>query len=268
MLGCIVKGYKRSCSPTTGGAGRLLVGDANDIEFTTQSTGGEDDGYDAVAKRGGSGATATASLNANVVDSITVGTGGTGYLSGKVTVELDGGGGNGATAEAVVVAGVITAINVTNGGTGYGTPPTVIIHGEPDGPVLFEVDSLTDSISIDVDQSNADGSVSAWEYTISAKLAQWKQQMTNFNKRLDAAASCCELVFLMQLNDGTWLVAGEKYVDGNKIVPFKLRQDGSKIYSGLKFTDPNGQDLSIKGTYSRPPYEFIGGTQAVDALVD
>lgn len=267
MIGCNVKGYKRGCAPTTGGAGLLLVGDANDLNFVKgdPDADGDDTGYDSIEFRGGTGGAGTAVLTADAVTSITVATAGTGYTTAP-TVTLTGGGGTGATATATVSGGAITGFTVTAGGTGYTTAPTVVI-APSSSAVLFEISSLDETIGVDIDQANADGSSSAWTYAITARLAQFSQKMTNFNTKIDAAAACCQLVFVWQNNDGKIFVAGEKYVDGVKIVPFKLRQDGSKISNGKKFTDFNGQDLSIKGTYSRPAYEFTGGMETLQAFI-
>lgn len=191
MLGCTVQGYTRSCSPTTGGAESLWVGDANDFDFTSGAVDGNGDptGYSALALR-----------------------------------------------------------------------PT---SGDTSLMLLYTIDSLEDTINVTMSQSNTDGSSSAWEYNIVARMAQFSQQMTNFNAKLDAAAACCQLVFIWRNNDGNIFVAGEKYVDGALITKFKLRQDGSKIDIGKKFTDFNGQDLLIKGSYSRPAYAFTGGIVAL-----
>jgi hypothetical protein len=91
--------------------------------------------------------------------------------------------------------------------------------------------------------------------------------MTNFNKKIDAASICGQLLFVWRDNDGKIFVAGEKYVGGSRIVGFRFRQDGSKIQTGKKFTDYNGQDLSMKSSYLRPPYEFTGGIAAIEAFV-
>lgn len=190
MLGCAVAGYTKACSVITGGTDLLLVGDANDFNFTK---GVGDAGYTAIARR------------------------------------------SGATAE--------------------------------DGANLFEIESVFDSIGVDISQSNTEGTSSAWEYVISARLAQMSQAMTAFNEKIDAAAVCCQLVFIWRMNDGKIFVAGEKYVGGSSIPRFKFRQDGSKISGGKKFTDFNGQDLSLKSTYSRPPYEFTGGMAAIEPFL-
>ena len=271
MIGCSVKGYKRTCLITAGGADLLLVGDANDFNLTEDApdASGDATGYAAIARRAGTGGTATAVLTSTAVSSVTIGAGGTNYPAGT-TVIFTGGGGTGATATATVVDGIITAITVTSPGTGYTSAPTISFGGgatAANGAYLFEIDSLDDTIGVDMTQSNADGSSNAWEYLIAAKLAQFSQQMTNFNKKIDAAAACCQLIFVWRNNDGKIFVAGEKYVNNVLIPKFKLRQDGSKIQTGKKFTDSNGQDLSIKGTYSRPAYEYTGGMAALQSFI-
>lgn len=268
MLGCNVIGYTRSCAPTTGGIGALYVGDANDLNFTSGApdANGDPTGYDTVTARGGTGAAATATLTSTSVSSFTVSTGGTGYTTAPA-ITLTGGGGSGATAHAVVASGVITSIVVDAGGTGYTSAPTVVIASSA-GVKLFSIDSLVDTMAVTVTQANADGSSSSYAYDITASLAQFSQRMAVFNSKIDAAAGCCRLVFVWINNDGKIFVAGEKYVDATKIgVPFRLWQNGSKIATGAKFTDKNGQDISIKGTYSRLPYEFTGGISAIDAFL-
>lgn len=64
----------------------------------------------------------------NGVSSITVGTGGAGYM-GQPVVSITGGGGTGASAIATVVGGVVTGFVITNPGTGYTDVPTVTLYG-------------------------------------------------------------------------------------------------------------------------------------------
>jgi hypothetical protein len=135
------------------------------------------------------------------------------------------------------------------------------------GAYLYPIQSQIETLGVDISQANADGSSSAYEYVISARLLQMSQKMTNFGKKLDAASICGQLVWVWRNNDGKIFVAGEKYVAGAKIVGFRFRQDGSKTQTGKKFTDFNGKDLSIKGTYLREPYEFTGGISAISAFV-
>lgn len=273
MVGCSISGYKRACAVNTGGVDTLLVADANDFEFTSGAADGNGDpsGYASVARR--SGATAS-----DAVGSVSVGTPGTGYTSAP-TVTLSGGGGTGATATATVSGGAVTGVNITNGGSGYTSAPTVAFSGgsgsgaaataslSTGGAYFFGIDSLDDTIGIDITQANADGSSNSYEYLITARLAQMSQQLTNFNAKIDSAALCCQLIWLWRNNDGKIFVAGEKYVDSDIITRFKFRNDGSKTSTGKKLTDFNGEDLSIKGTYSRKPYEFTGGWAAISAFI-
>lgn len=71
-------------------------------------------------------ATATATLTAGAVSSVTVVSGGSGYTT-VPAVSFTGGAGTGAAAVAVVTGGVVTSITMTAGGTGYTTAPTVAI---------------------------------------------------------------------------------------------------------------------------------------------
>lgn len=271
MIGCSVKGYKRSCNPTTGGCDFLGVFDAYDFNFTEGDVDSDGDatGYNAMERRIGSGATATATAASGGVTGIAVTAGGENYTSAPTVVIT--GAGTGATAVATVVNGIVTAITVTAPGTGYSSAPTISFTGggatAAGGAYIYTIDSIEDTIGFDITQSNADGSVSAWEYLIAARLAQFSQKMTNFNKKMDAAAQCCQLGFIARQNDGKIFVMGEKYVNDAMIPKFKLRQDGSKITSGKKFTEFNGQDLSIKGTYSRPAYEFTAGIAALQGFI-
>jgi len=195
MLGCNVRGYTRTCSTVVGGADILLVGDANDFDFTegAPDVNGDATGYASVARRAGA-----------------------------------------------------TALG---------------------GAYFYDINSLEDSILVDISQSNPEGTSSEWAYEIKAKMAQMSQAMTNFNKKIDAAASCCQLVFIWRNNDGKIFVAGEKYVNSVLIPKFKLRQDGSKQTTGQKFSSFNGQDLVIKGAYSRSAYEFTGGFAAIQGFM-
>ena len=98
-----------------------------------------------------SDATATATIDKRV-ESISMSSGGSGYLPDQTDVFLVGGGGFGATAVPVIDVGEITGITVINPGTGYTSAPTVVIDGNGTGAaavasiggVLTEV-TITDS---------------------------------------------------------------------------------------------------------------------------
>lgn len=67
-------------------------------------------------------------LNYELVKTVTVANGGTGYTS-VPAVTITGGGGSGATAAATIASGKVSAINITNAGSGYTSAPTVTITG-------------------------------------------------------------------------------------------------------------------------------------------
>lgn len=73
-----------------------------------------------------SGATGTAVLTSLAVSSVTLGTGGSGYLT-PPPVTVYGGGGTGALVIAIVSAGAVTGFTVVNGGSGYTSVPTIIV---------------------------------------------------------------------------------------------------------------------------------------------
>lgn len=77
---------------------------------------------------GGSGAAGTALLVGTSVATVSVGTPGTGFTTAP-TVNIVGGGGTGATATAAIASGGVTTITVTDGGSGYTSVPTVIVSG-------------------------------------------------------------------------------------------------------------------------------------------
>ncbi|MGN6438376.1 MAG: hypothetical protein ACTHMM_17670 [Agriterribacter sp.] len=196
MLGCKVQGYKRACAPSVGGVGTLLVGDANDFNFTEASEGSDAD------------------------------------VSGYATIQR--------------------RVGAVEGGGAY----------------LFPVDSLSDSISVEMDiTSDVEQGSTSYAYTVVARLSKMSQQLVTFNKKIDAAYQCCQLLIVWRNNDGAVFVAGEKYVNDQTIPPFRFRQDGGKIQTGKKFTEFNGQDLSLKADYLRAAYEFVGGFSAIEAMI-
>lgn len=159
------------------------------------------------------------------------------------------------------------AADINGDPTGYNA---LAIRDEAAGyasTLLFPIQSVEDQIGVDIQQANADGSSSSYEYTIAARLAQMSQQMTNFNAKLDAAALCCQMLFVWRNNDGKIFVAGEKYVNDEAIIKFKFRQDGTKVSTGKKFSEFNGEDLVIKGTYFRKPYEYTGAWSTIQAFI-
>lgn len=77
-------------------------------------------------------ATATAGSAVN----ITLGSGGSGYVSGSTFITITGGGGTDASAVATVASGKITAITMLNQGVGYTSAPTVTVTGAGTGATL------------------------------------------------------------------------------------------------------------------------------------
>jgi len=97
----------------------------------------------------GTGGTGTANLSGTTVASITLGTGGSGYIYAP-TVTITGGGGSGATAHAVVSGGSITSFVVDTPGTGYTSVPTVNVNPNTIAVNITQVDGSTFSIYFDV----------------------------------------------------------------------------------------------------------------------
>jgi len=72
------------------------------------------------------------------VNSVSVGAGGTGYVTAPA-ISFTGGGGTGAAATATVLGGAVTAITITNPGSGYTSAPTVVIGGPGSGATASAV---------------------------------------------------------------------------------------------------------------------------------
>jgi len=72
------------------------------------------------------------------VNSVSVGAGGTGYVTAPA-ISFSGGGGTGAAATATVLGGAVTAITITNPGSGYTSAPTVTIGGPGTGATAAAV---------------------------------------------------------------------------------------------------------------------------------
>ena len=76
---------------------------------------------------GGSGATASVTVNGSVSE-ITVTAGGSGFTSSPL-VSIVGGGGSGASATAIITKGVVSRILINSGGSGYTSQPSITIVG-------------------------------------------------------------------------------------------------------------------------------------------
>jgi len=106
-----------SSQPTNGGAVTTVVWQPipTNTSFVSMTVGSGANGF-------------SCSNTTNGVTSIALNAGGSGYTS-VPTIGFTGGGGSGATAVATVTANVITAITITNPGTGYTSAPAVTITG-------------------------------------------------------------------------------------------------------------------------------------------
>ncbi len=81
---------------------------------------------------GGAGATmaiGTVVLSANVVQSVTINSGGSGYVI-PPSVLFCGGGGSGALGTAVLTNGSVSSVTVNNGGSNYSSIPTVVFDSD------------------------------------------------------------------------------------------------------------------------------------------
>ena len=83
-----------------------------------------------------------------VVNSISLTSGGEGYVAGATVVGFTGGAGTGAEAIAIVTGGV-TAIAITDGGTGYTVGDAIVITGDGEGATaeVATVDGVTGAIT-------------------------------------------------------------------------------------------------------------------------
>lgn len=97
-----------------------------------------------------------------------------------------------------------------------------------------------------------------WDYEFNAQLPNISHDLNTFLMSLDAAGCCCGLGMIVRYNSGKIFVAGERFVNGEEIPYFELKQDGTELNSGKTFSDFNGAMMAIKGEYGRPAFEFSG----------
>ena len=105
-----------------------------------------------------------------------------------------------------------------------------------------------------------------YEHEFIFQLPENSQTLTTFQQALDAAGCCCGIGMVVRLNSGRIFVAGEKYVNGNSIPRFTIKQDGSEGGSGKLFDDFNGGNIHFKGSYSRNLFEYSGAWSTIEAL--
>lgn len=143
------------------------------------------------------GVSLTAVLAADVVASVTVNAGGSGwndhpthpYVPSTVPLKFTGGGGTGARGYATIAGGTITSVTVEYGGTGYTSPPTVTtMGGYADISLLVEPS---------VDRRNAEysttGSGVAWRKIVRPRVENVR--FTGFRGRSLLDIGCLDAAF-------------------------------------------------------------------------
>lgn len=133
------------------------------------------------------------------------------------------------------------------------------------GALLFPVTFETKTAEYRYTQSLTGSSVK-YEHILEMLLPDIGHFITNWNEKVDAAAACCGIGIIVELQSGKILVLGEKYVNAASIREWKIGQNGSTGTSGKLFEDPNAQTTLLTGDYSRGAYEFSGGVAAIVAL--
>lgn len=130
-------------------------------------------------------------------------------------------------------------------------------------PVLFQYKEAEYKYT-----QSLNGSSVKYEHSLEFLLPDLDHFITTWNEKVDAAAACCGIGIIVELNSGKIFVLGEKYVGGSRIREWRIYQDGSTGTSGKLFEDPNGQTTILKGDFNRGAYEFSGAASALEALED
>ena len=133
------------------------------------------------------------------------------------------------------------------------------------GADLYELILMDDTGKVTITQSIENGS-SKWAFAVEGQLLKVQQSLVQFAEKLDGANICGQLVWVWEDQNGKFWVAGEKFVDGDAIPKFKVKQNGSVIDYGQNLNSFNGMNLKAAGDYSRPAYEFTGGAAAIAAM--
>lgn len=132
------------------------------------------------------------------------------------------------------------------------------------GVVLFPMTFKDGEAEWKYTQANANSPV--WSHELDFSLEDNSQALTNALQALDSAGSCCGLGAIIRLKNGKIFVMGEKWVNANSVVKFKLKQDGTTGGSGKAVGDFNGAAVVIKGESARNLYEFTGAWSTVEAF--
>lgn len=134
-----------------------------------------------------------------------------------------------------------------------------------DGALLFPVTFQVKEAEYRYTQSLNGPSVK-YEHILEMLLPDIGHFITQWNEKIDAAAACCGIGLIVELNSGKILVLGEKYVNGTPIRDWRIGQNGSTGTSGKLYEDPNGQTTLLTGDFFRGAYEYSGGVAALIAL--
>jgi uncharacterized repeat protein (TIGR01451 family) len=152
------------------------------------------------------------------VNSVTIGSGGSGYTSGA-TVVISGGGGSGATATATVTAGVVTAITITNPGSGYTSTPAVTVSPVGAGSGATGAAVLGTGIIYAAGSSSATISLTITEGTCSVSTTQ--------------SVTISGPVITTQPTDKTYCVSGGSVT----VLTFTVADNGGNTYQWKRSTD-------------------------------
>lgn len=272
MLCIQLNSYAPACNTTVGGVNRAWIFDPNDFNFTAGAANpdGTPSGYSALALRVGSGAAlGTVVTAANAVVSVPVTTGGTNYPFSTIPLNFTGGGGTGAAGYANVVNGVVVSVVITAGGSGYATPPTATLSTSgatlAGGGRMYPFTFMENTGEYTFDNPVSETCSIKFAHSLTGTMINITQAMNNYLNTLGNAGCCCGLGVIMELNSGTLLVMGEKYVGNVERSRFKIKMS-SKGGSGKKFEDNNYADVTFAGDFTRALYTFTGGASAILAF--
>lgn len=273
MLCVNLKQYNPACSTTVGGVSRAWVFDPNDFNFTEGAVDadGNPTGYSALALRIGSGATfGTVTFTpSGPVLTAPVTAGGTNYPYTTIPLVFTGGGGTGAAGYATVVGGVVVSTTITAGGTGYTTAPTATLSASGatviGGAKMYPFNFMVNTGEYTFDNPASETCSVKFSHSLVGTAINITQALNNYLNSLASAGCCCGLGLIIELNSGTLLVMGEKFVGNVEQRRFKVTMS-SKGTSGKKFEDSNMADVTFAGDYTRALYTFTGGVAAILAF--
>ena len=112
-------------------------------------------------------ATATAPLSGSGVGTITLGVGGSGYLTTPTVSAVGSGGGTNAVITATMVAGVVTGFTLVSAGTGYSGTITITVQS-PLEAYYSNIPGLNGTFAVTADTDNCVNGTEEWIYTPSS----------------------------------------------------------------------------------------------------